>query len=99
MVSINCTLDIRGTTLVEKCCVTWARPDIAKSMASGTNGFPRRPVGTWYDIGQAQIVGRVAHIYADRGAGTEERILTISEDGNSIAEEVKGYSTTIYHRQ
>jgi hypothetical protein len=98
MVNVTCTLDIKGTTLIERCCVTWARPDIAQSMAMGTNGFPRRPVGTWYDIGQGQIIGRVAHIYADRGLGNEDRVCTISEDGNSITEEIKG-NISIYHRQ
>jgi hypothetical protein len=34
-------LEIRGTTLIFIGRMLWARPDIAKSMADGTNGFTR----------------------------------------------------------
>ena len=92
-ISDECTLDIRGTTLVWRCRITWARPDIAQFMASGTNGFPRRPVGTWYDVDQMQIVGRKAEHLQKRVGDVFGSIFTISEDGNSITEEGTQYNT------
>jgi hypothetical protein len=74
------TIEIRGTTLVWTTRIVWARADIAKSMATGTNGFPVRPVGTWSPPIQMQIVGREAH-YHD---AITDNTLTVSEDGTSI---------------
>ena len=81
-------LAIRGTTLVWRTRVIWATPEIAQYMASGTNGFKQRPVGTWYERDQMQIVGRTALYHKVYSSGSvEEDTFTISEDGNIIADE------------
>ena len=96
------TLEIRGTTLVLRSRITWATPEIAQSMASGTNGFAQRPVGTWSDPEQMQIVGREAQYHNESPSGSTRRdsTFTISEDGNSIEEKgestVRGYGTQGY---
>jgi hypothetical protein len=73
-------LVINGTTLISRSRVTWATPEIAQSMANGTNGFSRRPVGTWAENYRMQIIGREAHNHGS----VVDAIYTISEDGNSI---------------
>ncbi|MGP8002236.1 MAG: hypothetical protein ACLPSL_00335 [Smithella sp.] len=93
-------LAIRGTTLVWRTRVIWATPEIAQYMASGTNGFKQRPVGTWYDRDQMQIVGRTALYHKVYSSGSvEEDTFTISEDGNIIADEANNGRHNIYQRQ
>ena len=93
-------LAIRGTTLVWRTRVIWATPEIAQYMASGTNGFKQRPVGTWYDRDQMQIVGRTALYHKVYNSGSvEEDTFTISEDGNIIADEANHGRHNIYQRQ
>jgi hypothetical protein len=82
-------LVIRGTTLVWRMRFTWAAPDISMP----------RPVGTWVEIDQAQIVGREAHSYHQANSPQQEDVIfTISEDGNSITEK-EGSDTHIFYRQ
>ena len=92
-------LTIRGTTLIWRTRVIWATPEIAQYMASGTNGFKQRPVGTWYDRDQMRIVGHTALYHEVYSNGSVENYMfTISEDGNSINK--KGESNTdILYRQ
>jgi len=93
-------LAIRGTTLVWRTRVIWATPEIAQYMASGTNGFKQRPVGTWYERDQMQIVGRTALYHKVYSSGSvEEDTFTISEDGNIIADEANNGRHNIYQRQ
>lgn len=90
------TLDIRGTTLVCRERYIWVAPDIADAVASGTRGFKKRTVGTWYDMDKMQIVGREAQhqIVLHNGQHVGCIIFTISEDGNSIIKEDNGRTFT-----
>ena len=82
-------LVIRGTKLVWRMRFTWAAPEIVL----------QRPVGTWTEIDQAQIIGREAHSYHQTNSPQRKDILfTISEDGSSIIEK-DGNSVYSYSRQ
>jgi hypothetical protein len=99
MMIVEDELVIRGTTLVWRNRVTWASPDIAEAMASGTRGFRHRTVGTWLEFSRMQIVGREAHHHRVLSNGSvEEYIFTISEDGNSITKK-GGSNTYMFYRQ
>ncbi len=89
-------LEIRGTVLIWNLRYVWARPDIAQSMADGTNGFIKGPVGTWVRSIEMQIVGRKARLqYKDN-----DHVFTVSEDGTSIVDtnQIEGGSITFFRQ-
>ncbi|MBF0484902.1 MAG: hypothetical protein HQL16_00150 [Candidatus Omnitrophica bacterium] len=82
-------LVIQGDTLVCRNRITWASPDIADSIATGTNGFRRQIIGEWGEIARMPIVGSEARWHNSEG----EYIFTISEDGSSITKKESGGSS------
>lgn len=82
-------LVIRGTKLVWRMRFTNAAPEIVM----------QRPVGTWIEIDQAQIIGLEAHSYHQNSSPQQKDIqFIISEDGNSIIEK-DGNIVYSYSRQ
>jgi hypothetical protein len=92
-------LVIRGTTLVWKNRVTWASPDVASAMASGTAGFRHQTIGVWLEFDSMPLVGREAnHRRVLSNGRVEEVVFTVSEDGHSITKK-DGSNTYIFYRQ
>jgi len=76
---------INGTTLIWRDRITWARPEIARAMATGQYGWRQRQIGQWQDHDRLQLVGRVASkTYTMYNDTTYTITFTISEDANSI---------------
>jgi len=76
---------LNGTTLIWRDRITWARPEIARAMATGQYGWRQRQIGQWQDHDRLQLVGRVASkTYTMYNDTTYTITFTISEDANSI---------------
>ena len=85
MIAIEEELIVDGTTMVWRKMVSYAAPNVRKAILSGTGGFWNRTVGQWEEYARMQIVAREARHRRVTSYGAVEHILTINEDGNSIA--------------
>ena len=80
-------LVIEGGTLVWMNRITWASPEVAKAIRSGTGGFRHQTIGSWLEFERLKIIGREARLRrVFRNGKVAEYTFIISEDGNTITQ-------------
>lgn len=80
-------LIIEGDTLVWMNRITWAAPEVAKAIKTGSGGFRHQAIGPWLEFERLKIIGREASFRKVYRVGkVADYIFTISEDGKSITQ-------------